>query len=135
MEELKVREADDSIEPSMKPGRVKRWVRVDWFTLLFEFPRCELSSVITWSHSTVRRGLFWGASFLLSGFTQALRLFQSFRTFPYPLEPDRDSKQAGFSFPLGPHLRDYWSAVPRSGDLADGRPPTGTVAEHRPATH
>ena len=38
----RVREADGRIKPSMKPGRVKSWVRVDWFTLLFEIPRSEL---------------------------------------------------------------------------------------------
>jgi hypothetical protein len=30
----------------MKPGRVKRELGVDWFTLLFEFPRGELELFI-----------------------------------------------------------------------------------------
>ena len=91
----------------MKPGRVKRWVRVDWFTLLFEFPRTELGA-----HQVVVS--FNGATRLILGykfFTQALHklLVISIVSEPslYPLEPNQDSKEAGFSFPLGPHFRDY----------------------------
>jgi len=55
-------------QPSMKPGRVKRWVRGDWFTLLFEFPRTELGA-----HQVVVS--FNGATRLILGhkfFTQAV---------------------------------------------------------------
>jgi hypothetical protein len=68
----------------MKPGRVKRNFGVDWFTLLFEFPHCQLALVKMWSHSTVRRVSFWATSFALRVATSWLVISISFRTYPCP---------------------------------------------------
>jgi hypothetical protein len=67
----------------MKPGRVKG-VRVDWFTLLFEFPRAELGArniVVSFNGAT---RLILGHEFFNSGYTQALRQFNLYPNLPLP---------------------------------------------------
>ena len=61
---------------SMKPGRVKRF-RVDWFTLLFEFPRLPFG-FYSWSQSTVRRSSFLAYEVCASALPRAVRHFNQF---------------------------------------------------------
>src|SRR5712664_1435514 len=54
---------------SMKPGRVKRKIREDWFTLLFEVTRVRPTCVSqgdSWPHLTVRRSSFSDHEFWLT---------------------------------------------------------------------
>ena len=111
----------------MKPGRVKG-VRVDWFTLLFEIPRGEQSSGF--------RGLiqrcdeaYSRVRVVHSGYKQALRLFNLFRTYPSPTRAG--PAKEGFSFPPGPHFRDYLAGAAANNSGARQLLPSRNIAQQR----
>ena len=77
-----VSQGSRSGNPSMKPGRVKEELGVDWFTLLFEFPRAACAS-----HS---RGLIQrcdeshsGLRVFLSGLPRVARHLNQFPNLPF----------------------------------------------------
>src|SRR5215213_10341782 len=88
-----------SLNPSMKPGRVKRNSGLIGSPFYSSFHELACASQ-SWSHSTVRRVSFWATSF-------ALRVATSFSSSQSvseltlsPLESDRDLRSVGFTFPL-----------------------------------
>ena len=69
---------------SMKPGRVKRFVRVEWFTLLFEFPRTALElfiGVVSFNGATM---LILRHEFFTQTCRELIVISICFRTFSLP---------------------------------------------------
>ena|SRR6476646_7955164 len=89
----------------MKPGRVKKWVWVDWFTHLFEIPRGRgaLGKDVVSLNGATR--LIQEHEFFDSGYLRAQRHFNRSKPFLYPLETNQI--QAGRQF-VSP-----WSSLPR----------------------
>ena len=99
----------------MKPGRVKRAIRVDWFTLLFEFSTIagvRLFTVVSFNGATML--ILRHEVFTLHDLPQAYRHLNLFRTFSLT----HSSSNTNLA----------------SGDLRAPLPGSA-MAEHGPTTH
>ena len=88
----------------MKPGRVKR-VRVDWFTLLFEFPRSDHWSVLRGLNQPCDEAHSWPTRSAPQPHRELFVISISFRT--YSAHSISTQLTTPKNVPLGPHLRDY----------------------------